>query len=538
MNQMVADFESVIVADGTQPRLESVVVNGEICAVQSSCETYTPTIDSACNDTSTPGPGNSPSSKASSRSKVGLIVGLALVYALPIFLACLYFVRRHRRNSQNGTRTGTSRRRWSLGGATAVAALFRIKRKGSILSISRTSILEGPATTASESVPNPYPTTGYDEKGLSADPFAQANAALVRSTSMSPSTTNGVSERPVSAAMGMGTGMETGMWMRLLDIPEDGEPEESEIVNYFQNENDELERDLDAEFAEATTTTRTELIHNGDLQQQQQGKGSAGAASRHPWIARAAGRTSRLHRAVSAASSRLLPLHNQDASSWRSSQEQQEQQKQQPTPHRNNTTTAGPRFSEDGLFFKLASGDRQASTRANSYSSISVARPPKSILRSSTRNSNSSGQIIATIRPEHHYQLIHHQLIHQQRLDQGLAPEQPIPSFAYHQMAATAVTSPNSAAERVMGLSRSRNNSTASGVDLGAEEAFINPGPSPQPPTRAFSKDGGGSGASSLRREYNQPIDIRSLPPGGGAAFLQQQLQKRQPEGSGLYGYM
>lgn len=594
-NNLVADFASVIVADRTQPRLETVVVNGEICAVRSgSCPSYTPTnpasvtpsppasssnpssilpsqtpssssslprmssslipsSSSALPPSPTPDPDtlepDTPASKAmgSLHSKIGLIVGLTLAFVLLIFLACLYFLHRRRQNLQSDSSTGSRHGSGRWGGAAAAAALFQIKQKGSKLSLGCTSLQNSPN--------NPYPS-GYDEKVLSSSnndgPFLRAHPSLARSTSTISTTT--VSEKSAAAAMG------TGLGMTLIDIPEGHESESSRssshsTINYFQNENDEFERDLDAEFAEEPITT-TNIILSKDNDEQQ----APSSGPRNSWIARAASKSAQLHRAVSAASGRMLPLHSNDASR-RSSQEQPLQHQHQPQHQQQSSLSRtrtggsiipGPRFPKDGLIFKsnLATSDRPP-TRSASYASISISRPAKSIHRASFRDGNrNSGQIVvATIRPEHH-----HQLIQQQRLDQGLTPEQPLPSYAYHQLAAGATsagTAANAAALSAavakggpVGLYRSRSNSVCSDLDgaSGADgNAFINPGPPPQPPAWGMSRSRQSSGSWSRSRRYNQPLHIR--PP--GPTFQPDRPQQEQQEqlqgsegGSGLYGYM
>ncbi|KAG9072359.1 hypothetical protein KI688_000129 [Linnemannia hyalina] len=555
MNTLVTDFASVIVADGTRPTLESVVVNGEVCTAASSCPTYTPTnpgstatwsvmpvpsvttsnppsirpstsTSSASPPPSTSDPSDTPASKATGfhSSNIGLIVGLTLAFALLIFLASLYFLRRRRQTPQTKPNTDGSRVSGRWGGAAAAAALFRIRHKGSKLSLGRTS-LHGSPYMASTS-----------EKVVSSneDPFFQANAALAQSTSTISVTT--VSEKSATA---MGTG--TGFGMTLIDIPEAYEPEDSPSfssssseVNYFQNENDELERDLDAEFAEATITTTTELVNKDNNNDNQQAPSSS-STSRYPWIARAASKSSQLHRAVSAASSRLLPLHSTDESR-RPSIEQQEQPLAR--THTGRSIIPGPRFPKDGLTFKDNSNSDRLSTRSTSYS-MSIPRPPKSIHRTSSRDTSSHGQVFGTIRPEHHQQLIH-----QQRLDQGLTPDQPLPSYTYHQLASGATsagTAANAAALSAAvtqggssGLFRSRSDSAGS-----AEDSFVNPGPPPHPPTRRTSSSWQASASrngSGSRRGYNQPIHIR--PPGPSFQPDQQQVQAGSEGGSGLYGYM
>ncbi|KAF9542206.1 hypothetical protein EC957_002217 [Mortierella hygrophila] len=575
MNTLVADFASVIVADGTQPTLESVVVNGEVCTTESSCPTYTPTNPGSTatwsvtpvppattsnppsnrpsrstssssqssqsshvsssfypssSSASPPSPTSDPSDTPASEvmgfhnSKIGLIVGLTLAFALLIFLASLYFLCRRRQSPQTKPNTGGSRVSGRWGGAAAAAALFRIRLKGSKLSLGRTSLHGSPymAATSEKVVSN------------NEDPFFQANAALAQSTSTISVTT--ASEKSTTA---MGTG--TGFGMTLIDIPEAYEPEDSPSfssssseVNYFQNENDELERNLDAEFAEATITTTTELVDKDNNNDNQQAPSSS-STSRYPWFARAANKSSQLHRAVSAASNRLLPLHSTDASR-RSSIEQQEQRLSRTQTGR--YIIPGPRFPKDGLSIKNNSNSDCLPTRSASYS-MSLPRPPKSIHRASTRDTSSHGQVFATIRPEHHQQLIH-----QQRLDQGLTPDQPLPSYTYRQLASGATpagTAANAAALSAAlaqsgssGLFRSRSDSAGSAVD-----SFVNPGPPPHPPTRRTSRNwkasGSGNGSGS-RKGYNQPIHIR--PPGPSFQPNQQQAQAGSEGGSGLYGYM
>ncbi|KAG0073556.1 hypothetical protein BGZ90_011483 [Linnemannia elongata] len=559
MNTLVADFARVIVADGTQPKLETVVVNGEVCAVGSSCPSYTPTnpgptatttrstssnpsSSSHSSSTSSPSsqpprmssspspptpisdPGDIPTSNAmdSHRSKIGLIVGLTLAFALLIFLACLYFIRRRRQNPQTKFSTSGSHVSGRWDGIAAAAVHFRIKRKGSKLSVGRTSLHGSPYM-----VPTSEKVVSSNE-----DPFLRANAALARSTSTISTTT--VSEKSM---MAMGTG--TGLGMTLIDIPEAHEPEDSSSsssfsseVNYFQNENDELERDLDAEFAEATITTTTELVNKDNNNDNQQ---AASSTSRHPWIARAASKSARLHRAVSTASSRLLPLHSTDVSR-RSLIEQQEQPLTR--THTGRPINPGPRFPKDGLFFKENSRPERPST-PSAYSFMSIPRPPKSVHRLSSRDTSNYGQVVATIRPEHHQELIH-----QQRLDQGLTPDQPLPSYTFRQLASGATsagTAANAAALSAAvaqignpGLFRSMSDSPGSAVD-----SFINPGPPPQPPTRVMSRSRQASTSgneSGSRRGYNQPIHIR--PPGPTFQPDQQQAQAGSEGGSGLYGYM
>ncbi|KAF9145045.1 hypothetical protein BGX30_010570 [Mortierella sp. GBA39] len=405
MNTLVADFARVIVADGTQPTLESVVVNGEVCTAGSRCPTYTPTnpgstatwsvmpvppattsnppsiqpstssspsspssqpshmssSSSASPPSSTPDPSDTSASKAMGfhYSKIGLIVGLTLAFALLIFLASLFFLRRRRQSPQTKPNSGGSRVSGRWGGAAAAAALFRIRLKGSKLSLGRTSLHGSPyMASTSEKVVSSYE-----------DPFFQANATLAQSTSTISMTT--VSEKSAAA---MGTG--TGFGMTLIDIPEAYEPEDSlsfssssSEVNYFQNENDELERDLDTEFAEATITTTTEHVNKDNNNDNQQDP-SPSSTSRYPWIARAASKSSQLHRAVSAASSRLLPLHSTDATR-RSSIEQQEQPLTR--THTGRSIIPGPRFPKDGLIFKNNTTAKSSRPSAqNTTNSLSI----------------------------------------------------------------------------------------------------------------------------------------------------------------------
>ncbi|KAG0288105.1 hypothetical protein BGZ96_008067 [Linnemannia gamsii] len=208
-----------------------------------------------------PSPTSDPDTPASKgmgfqHSKIGLIVGLTLAFALLIFLACLYFLRRRRQNLQIDSSTGPRRVSSRWGGAAAAAALFRIKQKGSKLSLGHTSLQHSPN--------NPYPSSVYDDKVLSSSnndgSFLRAHASLVRSTSTISTTT--VSDKSATGVMG------TGLGMTLIDIPEDHEPESSRsslsqaMINYFQNENDELERDLDAEFAEEPIATTNTVLSN------------------------------------------------------------------------------------------------------------------------------------------------------------------------------------------------------------------------------------------------------------------------------------
>ncbi|KAK3843036.1 MAG: hypothetical protein J3R72DRAFT_523067 [Linnemannia gamsii] len=626
MNQLIADFASVIVADGTSPRLDSVVVNGEICAVGHPCPRYSPTnpgiITTApwasgvtltstiinpsptlpsqplpsSSFASSPSRSLSPSSTSSSsgiivnpthipgdipppseaegsqKSKVGLIVGLTLALVLLIFLVYLYFYRRHRRNIQNGT---SSHHRWSgAAAAAAAAALFRVKGKGSRLSLGRSSLHNSP-NMASTSEPNLPPVSSYNEKVS----YASEDPYIARPVSMSSTITG--SEN----SLAMGT---TGLGMTLVNIPEAHEPEDSSAVNYFQGENDEFERDLDAEFAEATTTT-TELIHNKN--NAQDSTAAASSTSRHPWLARAASKSARLHRAVSIASNRLL---HSSHTPQRSSQELQDQQQHPPQrqqdhqqkhlPHRQPTPSEGripgPRFPRDGIFFRNKSDS--PSSRSASLASFSVIRPPKSIHRSSSRGDvssiSSSSQVIGTIRPEHYQQHIH-----QQMLDEGLTPEEPLPSYAYRQLAAGATsegTAANAAALTAAvsqgglgfvigggsggggkGVYRGRSDSAGSAATVANLDptAFINPGPPPQPPKRGMSRSPNKGSSSSIsrdgaetgtRRGFNQPIHIRA-PGSTYQPYHQQhqpQSQQRRPQqqmsmvseggGSGLYGYM
>lgn len=467
----------------------------------------------------------------SNQAKVGLIVGLSLAGALLIFLACLYFLRRHRRNSQNTLSTGDSRgnSRWGAvaAAAAAAAALFGIKRKGSKLSPGRTGPNGSPnmASASEKMVPE------------NEDPFFQPNPAHARSTSTISTTT--VSEKS-AAAMGVGA----GLGMTLINIPETRESEDSSSstssssssasseVNYFQGENDELERDQDAEFAEATFATAAGLAgrDNNDNNNNQQAPSSS---SRHPWIALAASKSARLHRAVSAASGRLLPRHSTEAS--RKSLDQQEQ----PLTgnHTGRSTTSGPRFPKAGLFFMSKSKSDRPPTR--SASSMSIPRPPKSIYRPASRDISSHGHVIASIRPEHHQQMMHQQL-----LDDGLIPDQPLPSYTYRQLASgatTAGTAANAAALSAAvalggapGFFRNRNDSATSSVD-----SFINPGPPPLPPTRGTTRSRQASVPAiepGTRKVYNQPIHIR--PPGPHFQPDQPQDQTDSEDGFGLYGYM
>ncbi|KAF9932605.1 hypothetical protein FBU30_007751 [Linnemannia zychae] len=127
-------------------------------------------------------------------------------------------------------------------------------------------------------------------------------------------------------------------------------------------------------------------------------------------------------------------------------------------------------------------------------------------------------------------------------------PDHPLPSYAYHQLAAgatTAGTAANAAAllaATAQGGGLYRSISTGSAADLNTA-AFTNPGPPPQPPTLGATSSSartgrGRSRSDTGRKTYNQPIHIR--PP--GPTFQPHQQQRPPSEGvergSGLYGYM
>src|SRR5690554_1705573 len=127
-DQLVADFKHIIVADGSQPKLESVLVHGETCTFQSTCPTLNPTtVESEPEPLPSPlirsaktavHPDNATISEppktsttlefsaepvsedhGSSKWSAGLIAGTTVVIAAAVLflLACLYFLRRNKK---------------------------------------------------------------------------------------------------------------------------------------------------------------------------------------------------------------------------------------------------------------------------------------------------------------------------------------------------------------------------------------------------------------------------------------------------------
>ncbi|KAG0254478.1 hypothetical protein BG011_005759 [Mortierella polycephala] len=294
-DQLVADFKRIIVADGSQPKLESVLVHGETCTSQSSCPTLNPTtvesepelppsplIRSAKtavhpDNATISEPPKTPSTlefstepvsedNGPSKWSAGLIAGItvAIAAAVLFLLACLYFLRRNKKRNR------------SVLPLSRGASDNHVFRNGSAL------------YAAYQGKPPVYEACTKDAPQLPPI-YSAAEGAMI----------------PEKSVFGM----------TLVGIPETAESEDSK-VDYLRNEKDQVEYISERE----EDASCTDLVGHGPTDRQSQSEPSSPHSSAHwrrSWTAATAGMTSRLHRAVSA-----TLLLQKESSSRRSSRDQ------------------------------------------------------------------------------------------------------------------------------------------------------------------------------------------------------------------------
>ncbi|KAF9193599.1 hypothetical protein BGZ51_002887 [Haplosporangium sp. Z 767] len=308
-DQLVTDFKRITIADGSQPKLESVLVHGETCTHQSSCPILSPTTKESEPETPLPiftaktaiHPDNATISEPSETSSTlefstelvsedngsskwsgGLIAGMTITIAAAvlILLACLYF-------------------------------LLRIKKQ---------RLLPGLSDKRNKSM---LPLSRSDSGNRGFNNGSNMYAAYQEKPPVYEASTKGAPQLPpvYTAAEGTVLSEKTAFGMTLVNIPEAAEPRDAE-VDYFQDENDQFEciseQDEDA--------SCTDLVGPGPTDRQSPSEPSSLFSSNHwrrSWTTATTGMTSRLHRAVSA-----TRLQQNEPSSRRSSRRSSRYQEQ------------------------------------------------------------------------------------------------------------------------------------------------------------------------------------------------------------------
>ncbi|KAF9436958.1 hypothetical protein BGZ76_002461 [Entomortierella beljakovae] len=428
-------------------------------------------------------------------SNTGLIIGLAFALTLLVLLAAIYILRRHRKGD---------------------LFFFGIKRKGSKISMSRGNsgnsdignIESGYGHITSETVNNTEAVAVINDSQSSTSisqttsheqtPSEAAEDAawgLMSSGYSANVTSTSRSTEPSYVAAKVLPRDTNQIGTILVDIPEVSETSESHLseVDFFENEN-----------GEAVSVTNNSVSGGGELPRAS--TITLGQQLVHTTIESSKPtkrKKSRLHRAVSTASSKLA--------FW--STESKEKTRLGRVGSTTSTSTSSRHFPAG---FKITS-DPNA---------------PPHIQNIQRASSNPNRSVIATIRPEHHQQLLRQIQLEQdidteEQSDQDSGSSRDMPRYPLVL---------KSSGKQYSGFDQQ------SGIGLvSSKDAFVNPGPPPLPPparSRSNLHINIKSGASSnLKRGLTQPAHARTQR-SRAAPTAEEHAAKSGAHNPGLYGYM
>ncbi|KAF8967569.1 hypothetical protein BGZ46_000143 [Entomortierella lignicola] len=416
-------------------------------------------------------------SNDSSKVNKGLAVGLALTMTLLVFLVIICILHLRRKGSP---------------------FFFGINRKGSRISLSR-----GVSGSHDAGIGQAVDINKI-ESGLDHASEPNATVAVEKLSEREATSAQVLSQEPIKSVSGESTGITT---TRAADVPSHQAPTAPstivmtlvDIPEFQQSEANNLEDENGGRMLESENRhgTGQYSIHaaSGTTDQQplQQipPEPSVINSDKTPLVTEVGSKSSRFHRAVSAASKKL-GFQSNNSPQFSTQEHNHKHQVQQ-------VESSVSKFLRNSFLFRSNSRARSSSNRG----------------------------VVTTIRPEHHQQQIR-----QIQLDQGIDFE-----AQEHQQ-----INPNNT--NALDGKQNKKPSTFgkhSGIGLiSNKEAFTNPGPPPLPPSAQLLFDSympTGSGKGKPKRGYKQPIHIKPQRQ-RAPSTPQEQAAKSDAHNPGLYGYM
>ncbi|KAI1314471.1 hypothetical protein EDD11_002134 [Mortierella claussenii] len=498
-SRLIASFPSIFISSSSSigssstnfvPKLESVIVNGEQCSIQSACPVLTPSISAPsvpsttttsmtrsptqsiatsscppCSTTPSRNPNNNDGNGAvgmqpgTSNNNIGLITGLTLGVIALILLACIcLLLRRFDQHSSSrhagagpgpksmlgpgagdeaGTGAGTEAKAETRAGAPSKmrslsSILWSIRQKGPRLSLGRSAAVGADipvsGTAAMARVGNSDPSSlecgrGYGVySGTGSDSRVPAAVSEGHEKHCSISTQESEAAAVTKSLINRPPALQT----TLIDIPEIPEPYPCNNRNTnveFRSRHEEMnERRLqqDSSDVSAVAADKQPLQRPGPVDF---ASSSSKLDKKRSWVASVAvggptresgskstGRNSKLHRAVTAASSRL-GFHSTSPSISSSDHSRQQQQ-----AHTTSSESSTSRFLNSGIglpsFIRPVKSVHRVPSNVQRNRSVmtsleggsgSASDNPRGSASKSTIN---KGSVITTIRPQHHQEQI------------------------------------------------------------------------------------------------------------------------------------